>query len=98
MCTTHLHGEMSWSNSLIQHLTSFPIVRNYVDVHLFQLDIVVMLEPFAIHMTKSEFHTIVVASHASIAGFAYAIFIWFGVNNTLQRIHFPMVSSLSTTS
>ena len=45
-----------------------------------QVEIILIIRPYTAKLTKSEFHTVLVGSHASIAGFAYAIFVWFGVN------------------
>ncbi len=39
-----------------------------------------LIRPYIDKLTPSEFHTVLVGSHASIAGFAYAIFVWFGVS------------------
>ena len=44
------------------------------------MEIVLIIKPYTKKLTQSEFHTVLVGSHASIAGFAYALFVWFGVN------------------
>ena len=57
------------------------IVRvNLLNFFHMQVEIILIIKPYTAKLTKSEFHTVLVGSHASIAGFAYAIFVWFGVN------------------
>lgn len=41
---------------------------------------VLILRPYIRKLTKSEFHTLLCGSHATIAGWAYAIFVLFGVD------------------
>ena len=41
-----------------------------------------MFRAYLPKLTKSEFHTFVVGSHATIAGFAYGLFVLFGVSST----------------
>jgi len=43
-------------------------------------EIATMLKPYLPNLTRSEFHTLLVGSHASIAGFAYALFVLMGVD------------------
>ena len=40
-----------------------------------------MLRPYLHRLTKSEFHCLLVGGHATVAGFAFAIFVMFGVKS-----------------
>ena len=45
----------------------------------FQLDTVIMLKPYFTQLTPSEFHCYLVGAHSTIAGFAFGLFVLFGV-------------------
>ncbi len=79
----------SFQTKRIKWMRSSLVRNRYWPCCSLQLDIAVLLEPFTPHMTKSEFHTMVVGCHASIAGFAYAIFVWFGVSSHHNPLAFP---------
>ena len=49
---------------------------------MFQLDTVFMLKPYVDQLTLSEFHTFLVGAHFTIAGFAFGLFVLFGVGQT----------------
>ena len=39
-----------------------------------------MLKPYVQKLTKSEFHCFLVGAHSTIAGFAFGLFVIFGVS------------------
>ena len=49
-------------------------------VIMFKVDTMLLLRNYIPKLTKSEFHTFLVGSHATIAGFAFGLFVVFGVS------------------
>ena len=44
-----------------------------------------MLRAYLTMLTKSEFHCLVTGGHATVAGFAFALFVLFGVSLYLKK-------------
>ena len=50
-----------------------------VDHVFFQMDVMLMLRPYLMKLTISEFNCFLVGGHATIAGFMFGILILYGV-------------------
>ena len=47
---------------------------------MIQMDTMLMLKAYMKNLTKSEFHCFLVGAHSTIAGFAFGLFVLFGVS------------------
>lgn len=63
----------------------------------FQLDSMLMIKNYIPRLTKSEFHCFLIGNHATVAGFAFPLFVLFGVRLRLINTKMWHCSKTCTT-
>ena len=65
----------------------FPKVCVHVCIErMSQVDVIFMLRGYMHMLTQSEFHCLLVSTHATIAGFMFGLFVLFGVSTFKQKV------------
>ncbi|CAH1792806.1 unnamed protein product [Owenia fusiformis] len=71
-------GKMGWFMSFTLGTTAVESISVAANIFLNGLDSIMLVRPYLMSLTKSEFHAIMVGNHATLAGFAFAAFIALG--------------------
>ncbi|ELU12189.1 hypothetical protein CAPTEDRAFT_123339 [Capitella teleta] len=76
--TQAVAGKLAWLLQSTMGTTAIETLGVAGNIFLNGMDIMLMLRHYLTKLTKSEFHCFLVGNHATVAGFAFAIFVLFG--------------------
>lgn len=76
--TQRVAGKVGWLMQLTLGTTAVETLSVSANIFLNGMDTMLMLRPYLDRLTRSEFHCFLVGNHATVAGFAFAIFVLMG--------------------